>query len=276
MNLSEVLDWGANYLRRRNIDDSRLEAEILLAHALGSKRSALIIRHHESIESNVLSLYQACLRRRSQHEPTAYITGIQPFMALDFFVNRSVLIPRPETEQLVEIAINAIKSSLVIADIGTGSGAIAVSLAKNLPEVSVVGIDSSRDAIGMAKRNAEYHAVENRCQFIVGNLFEPLAEKVNFIVSNPPYVPTAEIEKLQPEVKDWEPRPALDGGKDGLDYIRKIIQDSPGQLKENGCLILEFGSGQAKKIRELAKDLFREINVFTDYSNKERIFLAKL
>jgi release factor glutamine methyltransferase len=230
------------------------------------------------------------LNRRLKHEPAAYIAGCQPFMSLDFFVNRSVLIPRPETELLVENAIKTIKNiydsphlnvgnqNLLIADIGTGSGCIAVSLAKYLPNVSVIGIDSSPEVIEMSINNAKRHEVDDRCQFIIGNMLEPLKEKVDIVVSNPPYIPSADIETLQSEVKAWEPRHALDGGPDGLDYIKKLIAESPDRLNPKGVLLFEFGFNQVKKIKELidGSGRYKEIEIINDYSGKPRILKATL
>jgi len=283
MNLAETLSWAVDYLKKHNIEDARLEGEILLAHALNLKRTDLYTQQHRNIETKEYRIIESFLQRRAEHEPTAYITGIQPFMSLDFFMDRSVLIPRPETENLVEVSIDLIQKSMVhgllsIIDIGTGSGAIAVSLAKYLPNVKVIGIDPSLDAVKIAKRNAEYHSVEDRCQFTLGNMLEPLKEKVDIIISNPPYIPSADIKNLQPEVRDWEPRNALDGGPDGLNYIRLLISESPSHLKQNGSLLVEFGVDQADKIKQLVKERenYQEIEIVKDYSGKPRIFRATL
>lgn len=274
MNISEALAWATDHLQKHQIEDARLESEILLAHALGIKKTNLYAHPENTFPSHHLSIFQSYIKRRAQHEPTAYITGIQPFMSLDFFVDHSVLIPRPETEQLVETVsrVTGRGSWVAIADIGTGSGAIAVSLAKHLPYARVIGIDSSAEAIKIAQRNAEAHKVTDRCQFIVGNMFELSTEKVDIIVSNPPYIPTAEIETLQPEVKDWEPRQALDGGKDGLDHIRKILEEAP----NHQTLFLEFGFNQADKVEQLARKYYREIGIIKDYSGIPRILKARV
>lgn len=283
MNLAETLSWAVDYLKKHNIEDARLEGEILLAHALNLKRTDLYTQQHRNIETKEYRIIESFLERRAEHEPTAYITGIQPFMSLGFFMDRSVLIPRAETENLVEASIALIQKSMVhgllsIVDIGTGSGAIAVSLAKYLPNVKVIGIDSSPGAVKIAKRNAEYHSVKDRCQFTPGNMLEPLKEKVDFIVSNPPYIPSADIKNLQPEVRDWEPGVALDGGPDGLNYIRLLISESPSHLKQNGSLLVEFGVDQADKIKQLVKKRgnYQEIELVKDYSGKPRILRATL
>lgn len=272
--IKRLLDWTTNYLKAYNIEWPHLEAEILLAHALSFKRIDLYTKHERVVTADELARYKKSIQRRSKHEPIAYITNNQPFMSLDFYVDKSVLIPRPETEKLVEVAIDFIKSiritehPLLITDIGTGSGCIAISLAKYLPNIKVLGIDSSPEAIKIAQRNAESHKVANRGEFVIGNMLEPLKEKADLIISNPPYIPTADITTLETDVKDWEPKLALDGGPDGLDYIRKLIEQA------NCPLIFEFGFNQAEKIRELAKDEFEEIKIIKDNSGIERIFVS--
>ncbi|MEE8638637.1 MAG: peptide chain release factor N(5)-glutamine methyltransferase [Candidatus Margulisiibacteriota bacterium] len=280
--IGKILDWTTDYFKKFKIEWPHLEAEILLAHALGLKRIELYTNHERILTDEELSRFKGLIQRRSKHEPVAYITGYQPFMSLDFYVDRSVLIPRPETEKLVEVAIDAVKSPHVlrsaplIADIGTGCGAIAISLAKYLPNIKVIGIDSSPEAIKIAQRNAEHHQVTDRSQFIVGNLFEPLKEKADIIVSNPPYIRSSEIDKLQTDVKDWEPRQALDGGEDGLDYIKKLIENAPGHLESKGLLLIEIGYDQGEKAKELAENTkkYGEIKIIKDLNGKDRILKA--
>lgn len=282
MRLTEILAWAIGELKKNNIEDPRLEAQILLSYALALKRTDFVTRGDCELGQRERENVDAVLERRIKGEPTAYIVGNQKFMSLDFFVDRSVLIPRPETELLVEAAVKTIRShpasmspnpfSPAIVDVGTGSGCIAVCLAKQLPDATVVGIDSSPEAVRIAKKNAHYHQVGDRCRFIFGNLLDPINDKVDMIISNPPYVPTAEIAALQPEIRDWEPRQALDGGEDGLDYIRQIIYHAPIYLSPSGLLLFEFGYGQAQKIIDQAKSLFREIKIIKDYAGIERIF----
>jgi release factor glutamine methyltransferase len=273
MNLTEAIDWATDQLCAQEIEDARLEAELLLVHTLGIKKSELILYQSKIIEAKNLKRYQENIKRRLKHEPTAYIIGNQPFLGLNISVNRSVLIPRPETELLVEQALKVASSQLpvAIADIGTGSGCIAITLAKRLPLAEVYGIDSSNDALKVAKINAETHKVADRCHFIKGNLLGPLKGPVDLIVSNPPYIPSDEIKKLQPEVREWEPKQALDGGKDGLDYIRKLLKESPKYLKPNGRLVMEFGFGQAAEIEKLATDKYENIKIIKDYAVIPRI-----
>lgn len=276
----KLLNWTTDYFKNKNIEWPHLEAEILLAHALGLKRIDLYIQHERILNKEELAKFKEYIKRREKKEPIAYITNNQPFMSLDFYVDRSVLIPRPETELLVGIVIDLIKNDsrlITIADIGTGSGCIAVSLAKYLPQVKTIGIDASQLAILIAQKNAVKHGVENRCEFKAGNLFAPLKEKVDIILSNPPYIQSDQIEKLQEEVAIWEPREALDGGKDGLDYIRKIIEQAPSHLSSGGELYLEIGFDQKEKVKELAKETgkYQEIRVIKDLNGKDRIFLGK-
>lgn len=276
--ITKLHEWTGKYL------NSRLEAEILLAYSLKLKRIELYTNHKRVLNEKELADFKKLIQRRKQGEPIAYITGTQPFMSLEFFVDRSVLIPRPETEKLVEVAIDHIShitphiSHLTISDIGTGSGAIAISLAKYLPEIKVIGIDTSPDAINIAQKNAEHHKVTDRCEFEIGDLLEPLKEKIDLIVSNPPYIPTKVIETLETDVKDWEPIQALDGGVDGLDYIRKLINQAPDYMNSNGRLLIEIGFDQGEKVKSLAENSgkYKEIGIIKDLNGKERIIKAVL
>jgi release factor glutamine methyltransferase len=277
MNLTQAIDWATDQLCAKEIEDGRLEAELILVHSLGIKKSELILYQSKIIEDKNLKRYQELIKRRLKHEPTAYIIGTQPFLGLDIIVNRSVLIPRPETELLAETAISLIRKAgcgtrnCTLADIGTGSGCLAVALAKSLPLAEVYAIDTSNEALKLAKKNAEQYKVDNRCHFVKGNLLEPLKEPVDLIACNPPYIPSGEISKLQPEVRDWEPRQALDGGKDGFDYIRKLLKESPKYLKPGGRLVMEFGFGQAAEIEKLAAANFEKIEIIKDYAGIPRV-----
>ncbi|MFC1495904.1 peptide chain release factor N(5)-glutamine methyltransferase [Candidatus Margulisiibacteriota bacterium] len=212
-------------------------------------------------------------------KPLAYELKSQPFMDFDFYVDQNVLIPRPETEQLVEKAIEEIKNlklkikNLELLDLGTGSGCIAVSLAKYFSHVKITAVDSSPDALAVARKNAKIHNVYDRIEFIEGNLLEPLAgRKFDLIISNPPYIPSKDIETLDSGVKEWEPRKALDGGVDGLDYIRKLIQEGPEYLNPGGMLIFEMGYGQAEAIRRLCPG----VEIIKDYAGIDRIAIKRV
>ncbi|MFA5839195.1 MAG: peptide chain release factor N(5)-glutamine methyltransferase [Candidatus Margulisiibacteriota bacterium] len=281
--IKKLLDWTTTYFTKHQVEWPHLEAEILLAHALNFKRIDLYVQHEKVLSSEELARFKGFVERRLQHEPIAYITGFQPFMGLDFIVTRDTLIPRPETEKLVETAIDffstpnsPLPTPYLIADIGTGSGAIAISLAKFLPQVKVFGIDISAAALEVAQQNANKHNVADRCQFIQGNLLDPLIHRdkvtIDLIISNPPYIPAKDIPTLMADVKDFEPHGALDGGEDGLDYIRQLIDLSANRLTANGLLLFEFGFGQANEIVKYAQNKYAKIKIIKDNTGIERIF----
>jgi release factor glutamine methyltransferase len=290
MKLASLLARAASELKGAGIDESELEAEILLGHALGLKRTELILRGDSDLGPKQLSAFVPLLERRLKREPTAYIIGYQPFLGLDFFVDRSVLIPRPETEILVENIITLIRNSsfvirnLSIADIGTGSGCIAICLAKSLPNATVIGIDSSLEALKVAAKNAQNLGVADRCQFLEGDLLTTKTprhqekQKFDIIVSNPPYIPTEVIETLEPEVKDWEPRGALDGGSDGLRFLRELVASVPRYLSPGGYFFAEIGFDQGPAVTVLAKQTGRysEIKILKDLSGHDRVLQAQL
>lgn len=278
MTIAEALAFGLALLS--NLDDSRLETELLLAHALKINRLTLITKQHSNIEPQQQSLFEQFIARRLKHEPTAYIVGYQPFLGLDFKVDKRVLIPRPETELLVEKALSLIShlsfviSHSSIVDVGTGSGCIAITLAKKIPTASVIAIDLSPSALALAKENSA--TLNVKLTFLEGDLLAPLKEKVDLIVSNPPYIPTADLAGLDPDVKDWEPVGALDGGNDGLDYIRRLIKDAPSHLNPGGKLMFEFGFGQSELIKALftADKRYSQVEIFNDYAGIPRIAKA--
>jgi len=279
--IKKILDWSTDYFKKFNIEWPHLESEILLAHALELKRIELYTNHDRILTNEELASYKKLVERRKAKEPIAYITNNQPFMSLDMYVDPTVLIPRPETELMVELIIDQVKNEqkeIKIADIGTGSGCIAVSLAKYLPRIKVVGIDRSDEAIVVAHKNAAKHGVEARCEFKVGNLYEPLQEKVDIIVSNPPYIRRNQIKKLETDVKIWEPHKALDGGTDGLDYIKELIKQAPEYLKPSGELLIEIGFDQGAEVKDLARKQpkLSDPRVIKDLNKKDRIFTAAL
>ena len=230
--------------------------------------------------------FEALLLRRLAREPVAYITGTQEFWSLDFVVTPDVLIPRPDTERLVEVALLCAATipagkPLWIADLCTGSGAVAISLASELPSAQVCAMDISPAALAIARGNAEAHQVAARMQFFTGDLFEALAPgaavRFDLVVSNPPYVRRAEIVALAPEVSRWEPRVALDGGVDGLDFYRRIAAAAPDYLSEQGVLALEIGADMAGKVSAICADTgrYRKIEIFQDYAGRDRVILAE-
>ncbi len=280
--IQSVLDWTTEYFTKHSIELPHLEAEVLLAHALKLKRIDLYVQHERVLKAEELKPFKTLILRRIKKEPIAYITGHKPFMSLDFKVNPDVLIPRPETEKLVEIVIDIAKKEdrkFKILDLCCGSGAIAVSLAKYLENALIWAADLSSKAIEISRLNAKNMGVEDRIKFYCGNLFEslPAGERFDIIVSNPPYIPSSEIEKLQPDVRLFEPKAALDGGPDGLGFYRVIISGTGSRLEKGGSLVLEVGQGQAGPVSGLIREsgLFEEPRIIEDYNGIERVVIAR-
>src|SRR4030042_3662278 len=267
-NLMKALDKlreATELLKQYGIEDANREAEIIAIHCLGTDRTVLY-RDNPEIHEEEIERIDELLRRRSKREPLQYILGYVDFYGLKIKVGKGVLIPRPETELLAEEAIKAVKrealSVMRILDLCTGSGCLALALAREFPDAKVYGTDTSENAIRYAKENAELNCINN-VTFLEGNLFDPIAELAtrqpspvtfDLIVSNPPYIRRNDIKNLQLEIKDWEPVEALNGGEDGLDYYRAIIPGAKGYLKEGGYLILEIGAGQSREVRRIAEE----------------------
>jgi len=269
------------------IDNPRLDAEVLLAYCLNMRRDQLIVAGDLPIAPAAACRYESLLQRRLSREPVAYLTGTREFWSLDFAVTSDVLIPRPDTERLVEVGLLwaarfPVAHPLRVADLGTGSGAVAVSLARELPCASICATDISPAALAVAERNAEAHHLATRMQFSTGDLFDALSRQPNLgydlIVSNPPYVRRAEIVALAPEVGRWEPHAALDGGTDGLDFYRRIVATAPDYLAVQGALALEIAADMAKEVSALCRDsgCFRDIEIFQDYTGRDRVILAQV
>jgi release factor glutamine methyltransferase len=279
-----VLQWAQNYLHTKGISEPRAGAEVLLAHCLHCSRLELYLRHDQPLADDELSCYKKGLKRRLAFEPTQYITGHQEFWSLDFLVSPAVLIPRPETELLVEAVLKHLTASPEITsprilDIGTGSGVLAVTLAAELPQARITAVDRSREALEVARENARRHGVEPRIAWVLGDLVEFLSPHAQFdaIVSNPPYVPTAEWEQLPPDIKSYEPRLALDGGPDGLDVIRIFIPAASAHLRPGGLLALEVGQGQAEAVKLLldGPGFLAPAEIIQDYQRIGRVVLAR-
>lgn len=274
--------WSADYLSERGVPSGRLDAEHLLAHAVGVGRLQLYLEHERALSAGELDAYRPLLKRRAGREPLQYILGRQPFRELDLEVSADVLIPRPETEVLVgEVlawAEGQERPDLRGLDVGTGSGAIALSLAFEGSFASVLATDVDARALDVARRNRDAANLADRVELRLGPLFEPVRpdERFDVIVSNPPYVADAEAEALEPEIVDWEPRRALFGGADGLDVLRGLITGAPPLLVTGGLLALEVGEGQAAAVAELVhgSERYGEPAVRRDYAGKERIVLA--
>ncbi len=253
--IKALLAWTADHFAKKGLESPRLDAELLLAHVLACKRIDLIVRYDEQPNEAQRAAFRSLVQKRLERCPTAYLVGTREFYLLPFEVNAAVLIPRPDTETLVDVGIEFLKKrpAPTVLDLGTGSGCVAVCLAHNVKAARVTAVDVSPDAVAVAERNAVRNGVADRIDFRVGNLFAAVEPGTRFdlIVSNPPYIPPSEIETLMPEVKDHEPRLALDGGTDGLAFYRRLTAEACGWLKPGGLLTVEIGHTQGNAVREL-------------------------
>lgn len=282
MEIRQLLQQATKYLANAHLETAKTDAEILLGHLIGIERINLYLNDKIRLSEDKLNQYWQLLERRALHEPLSYILGKKEFMDWEFMVTPAVLIPREETEILVEEIINLGKRKpfSIIVDIGTGSGIIAISLTLTL-NAKVYAIDISNSALEVAKANVAKLAVENKVTFLKGNLFNPLKrfnlnKKVDFIISNPPYISSSQFQSLPLDVR-FEPKIALDGGKEGLNFYDKIINGSLDYLKEGGYLALEMGYDQAEVIKDkiLQTKRFDEIKIIKDYQGIKRVILAK-
>jgi release factor glutamine methyltransferase len=250
----------------------------MLSKASGLSRAQILAHPEKGVSTEAVERFSEWVIRRSTREPLAYILGEKEFYSLCFEVTPAVIIPRPETEILVETALSIVKQKRhpVVADIGLGSGAVAISIAKNLQDGLVYGTEVSAEALEVARRNAERMGVCDWVCFLQGDLFEPLEDRsFDLIVSNPPYIPSGEIDCLEPEISKYEPRGALDGGPDGLDYFRRIATSAPEHVRPGGALALEVGMGQAESVRTLLSAAgFNNPRSIKDYAGIERVVVA--
>ena len=298
-NVDDCLRSGTLLLEQAGIETARLDAECLLAHVLRFPRWRLVTERWRRLTPDEFGRYLTLLERRERREPLAYLVGTREFWSLALAVSPSVLIPRPETETLVEAALGILRGdgvspppasprspvfgprSPVVVDLGTGSGAVAIALARELPDTSVVATDASRRALRIARSNAEAHGVADRITFLRGDLWHALdgqeqRGEADVIVSNPPYIPSEVIPALMPEVQ-WEPRQALDGGPDGLQFHRAIITGARERLRPGGFLLLEIGADQAEAVRGLfeREGNFEATKVCRDLAGRERVVTAR-
>lgn len=276
--IGKILKWTEQYFAKAELDSPRLDAEVLLAHVLKKERIFLYVHFDQPLDPAELAEYKACIRQRVQHVPVAHITGHKEFMGLDFKVTKDTLIPRPDTEILVEAVLQRLKagpeSDLRLADIGTGSGAICLSLLNYLPQLQAVTVDISPRAIEVARENAAALGVAERIEFFQGDLLEPIKDRrFEAIVSNPPYIPKSDILTLAQDVKDYEPMSALDGGEDGLDFYRRLLQEAAELLAEDGFLAVEVGIEQAQVLAEMAKGMTQwgRSEIIKDLAGIERV-----
>jgi release factor glutamine methyltransferase len=276
--------WSADYLKTHGVPSARLDAEYLLAHVLGVGRLEMYIQHERPLTARELDEFRPLLKRRAKREPLQYVLGSQPFRTLDLEVGPGVLIPRPETERLVEEVLTWARgrgrADLSGLDVGTGSGAVALSLLAEGPFERFVGTDVSPAALQFAARNRDALGLGERLDLRAGGCFEPVrgGERFDVIVSNPPYVAEADRPTLAPEVVDWEPAEALFGGPDGLAVIRAIVKGASAALGPEGLLALEVGASQARDVAALigAGGDYRDVGIRKDLAGKERVVMATL
>ncbi len=282
----DLLDWTVGYFQQHGIPNPRLDAEVLLGHLLEKSRLQLYLHFEMPVFQEHLTPFRELIKKRIAHTPVSYLTNRKEFMSLDFYVDERVLIPRPETEQLVETILTTKTENFQrLLELGTGSGVIATSLAVQQPEWKIVATDLSESALTVARKNAETHACVSQIEFLSGDLFEPV-EAINtnrdtrfdWIVCNPPYIKNTERDTLSPDVRDHEPEIALFAGDDGLAVIRRLIAEAPKYLAPSGKLILEIGATQADAVRTLleAESAYTTYELFKDYAEKERIVLARV
>ncbi len=284
MTVWEALQNTINELREKDVEDARLVAEILIAFIIGKERLEIYMDTDRVLTEEEKRRLKRCINRYLKHEPIQYITKEAHFMSLKFYVDKKVLIPRPETENLVERVIDWIlensRGDRKICEIGTGSGAIIVSILYYLRQIEAVATDVSEKALQVARKNAKKYGVEKRIEFVQGDMFAPLRGMKMFdvLISNPPYIPTKEIRNLDKNVRDYEPVIALDGGKDGLKYIETLIKRGHRYIRKGGLLAIEFGYSQDRKIVKIARDtgFYKNIKVWKDIFGRKRfIFLER-
>ena len=276
MNAFEIIKFGSNLLKEKKISSFILDSEILLSKTLNKTRENILINLDQKINSKNISTFKEYVLRRSYNEPIAYIMGEKEFWSKEFYVNKGTLIPRPETELLVDKILKIYEGKKIsILDIGTGSGCIIISILSSLKNSNGIGIDISKNAILTAKKNALKHKLNERVKFLNKSINNIFGKKFDLIVSNPPYIGSKNIKNLSDDIKRHEPRIALDGGNDGLDLIKKVIYKSKYILKTKGMLALEIGNEQFIKVSKILIDNnFRIKHVVKDYKTNVRCVFA--
>lgn len=286
--IQQLLEKGVKILEKSEILNPILDVELLLCYALNVDKIYVYTHRHSKIETENVDKFLSLVNKRKKGYPIQYIIGKQEFMGLEFYVNEGVLVPRPDTEILIEWIIEIIESgyfkekeSINILDIGTGSGAISLSLAYYIDKAYIYTVDISNKALSIAKKNAKNLNLKSKVRFLEGNIFEPIGnldEKTKFdiIVSNPPYIPTEEINSLQKEVSKYEPRLALDGGLDGLDFYRKITKESPKYLNHKGILAFEIGYNQGDELKKILETnrKYKDIQIRKDLGGHNRAVIG--
>lgn len=284
MTVLEVIQRSTEFLARKGVESPRLQVELLLAHVLQLPRLKLYLDFDRVLTEPEIAVLRALIKRRGEREPLQYILGGTSFCGLEITTNRHVLIPRPETELLAERAWEFLRqlqaggqTTPTVLDFGTGSGCLAITLAVKFPQARICALDVSEGALDVARQNAQRHQVTERIQFYLGDGFAalPAGSRFDLLVSNPPYIPTGELQTLQPEVRDYEPRLALDGGPDGLETMRRLADEAGAWMPKGGCAIIEFADGQDQAVAEIfSKHPWAVDRVEQDYSNRPRILIA--
>jgi release factor glutamine methyltransferase len=276
--LLEILNLSVEHLRKKGVDEPRLSSELIITHVLNIKRLDIYLQFERVLTDEEISKIRSLLRRRSENEPIQYILGETEFYGLRFSVDKSVLIPRSDTEILVQTAVEYIKDKpFSVFEIGTGSGCIAVSLAKKCRNINITACDISDQAIKLAASNAKLNGAADRINFINLDILKKLPDsKFDVIISNPPYISKTVIESLAKQVKDFEPLGALTDGGDGLTFYRRINEIIPEILKQGGSIFLEIGYDQAESIKAIYEKSLKEVKIMRDYSGNNRVFTGKL
>ena len=276
MTFKQALDKGIVLLESENIADAKIDAWYLLSFVSGLTKAQYFLKQSEEIDNTILYKYKDVLLRRASHEPLQHITGEQDFMGITFWVNENVLIPRQDTETLVEEALKVIPSGSHILDLCTGSGCVILSLVVLGQGLSGIGVDISEEALAVARENGA-RLVGRKADFVKGDMFQPVSGKFNAIVSNPPYIPSAVVDELEPEVKDHEPRLALDGTEDGLFFYKKITAEAGDYLNDGGWLLVEIGYDQGADVSTLFKEAgFKDVEVIKDLAGNDRVVKGHL
>jgi release factor glutamine methyltransferase len=282
--IATLLNWATSYFDSNKIDSPRMTAEILLAHALNTERIDLYLQHDKPLLKEELSKFKGLIKRRILREPVAYITGSKEFWSLDLTITKDVLIPRPDTEFLVEAALPLLPRQktgpkMHVLELGTGSGAVVIALAKERPGHLFFASDISAPAADLAKKNADAHQLQHAISFFCGSWFNAVKQQPLFdiILSNPPYIPSRDIEKLDPEISQFEPLVALDGDTDGLTAIKTIIETAGPCLKQGGYLLLEMGYDQMNQVNDLFHQCgsFKDAQFIKDYTGHYRVARLK-
>lgn len=274
MTYREAVEFGTKSLADAGVPDAALDAWYLLQMVCKIERSYYYVHGEEDITQDAQKEYEIAVQKRAEHIPLQYIIGEQEFMGLRFKVNSNVLIPRQDTETLVEQVLKIVKPGMKVLDLCTGSGCVLISVLKNAPELTGMGSDISKTALLVAKENAKLHEVD--AEWVRSDLFDNITETFDVIMANPPYIPTGEILSLMPEVRDFEPENALDGGADGLDFYRKITGQVKDYLNPGGYVYMEIGYDQGEAVSELMRNAgFTEVEVIKDLARNDRVVKGK-